>query len=105
MQVSVLPGSPLAYVSIALLSSKKAHGITVLDILRTINNSDYFLQSTNRVLAEHHLPSEYVQRHVCRVPITPAFDPDFVVRHIPAPSDTQGCGRRVISNSKCGSTD
>jgi hypothetical protein len=72
---------PLTLVGIAFLSAEEAHRFLVVDVLRTMNDLDDFLQSTNSVLAERNLPSNFFQIAVLGIPATPDFDENLVVRH------------------------
>ncbi len=55
---------PLALVGIALLSAEEAHRFLVVDVLRTIDDLDDILQSTNRVLAKQNMPDHFFEAAV-----------------------------------------
>src|SRR6202521_3685201 len=72
---------PLPLFRIALLSAEEAHRFLVVDVLRTIDDFDHFLQSTNRVLAKQNMPDHFFEVAVLWIPVTPDFNQNLVVRH------------------------
>ncbi len=62
---TVIPvGLPLTLFGIALLSAEEAHRFLVVDVLRTIDDLDDILQSTNRVLAKQNMPDHFFEAAV-----------------------------------------
>src|SRR6266571_2154850 len=71
---------PLARVGVALVAPKEAHRVFILDILGTIYDVDHLALSTNSVTGTNVLDNLLkLVRH--RVPITPDFNSNLVVRH------------------------
>src|SRR5260370_1652556 len=71
---------PLARVGVALVSPKEAHRVFILDILRTIYDVNHLALGTNSVTGTNVLDNLLkLARH--RVPITPDFNSNLVVRH------------------------
>jgi hypothetical protein len=76
--VTAIPvGLPLTLVGITLLSAEEAHCFLVVDVLRTIDDLDDFLQSTNRVLAKQNMPDHFFETAVLWIPVTPDFNQNF----------------------------
>src|SRR6202165_1621051 len=65
---------PLTLVGITLLSAEEAHRFLVVDVLRTIDDLDDFLQSTNGVLAKQNMPDHFFEGAVLWIPVTPDFN-------------------------------
>jgi hypothetical protein len=65
---------PLTFVGIALLSAEEAHHFLVVDVLRTIDDLDDFLQSTNSVLAKQNMPDHFFEVAALWIPVTPDFN-------------------------------
>src|SRR6266446_4859821 len=74
-------GLPLTLVGIALLSAEEAHRFLVVDVLRTIDDLDDCLQSTNSVLAKQNMSDHFFEAAVLWLPVTPDFNQNLVVRH------------------------
>ena len=72
---------PLTFVGIALLSAEEAHRFLVVDVLRTIDDLDDCLQSTDSVLAKQNMPDHFFEGAGHWIPITPDFNENLVVRH------------------------
>ena len=80
--VTAIPvGLPLTLVGITLLSAEEAYCFLVVDVLRTIDDLDDFLQSTNRVLTKQNMPDHFFEAAVLWIPVTSDFNQNFVVRH------------------------
>ena len=71
---------PLTLVGIALFSSEEGHCFVIFDILRTIYDVDYFAPRTNG-LTHTNVLGNFFEGAVRRIPITPDFNPNLVVRH------------------------
>jgi hypothetical protein len=71
---------PLAQVGIALLSPEEAHRVFILDILGTIYSVDHLAFGANSVTGTNVLDN-LLKLASHRVPITPEFDLNLVVRH------------------------
>jgi hypothetical protein len=70
----------LAQIGVALVSPKEAHRVFILDILGTIYDVNHVALGTNSVTATNVLDNLLkLARH--RVPITPDFNSNLVVRH------------------------
>src|SRR5579864_9784903 len=70
----------LAQVGVALVSSEEAHRVFILDILGTICGVDHLALRTNSVTGTNVLDN--LLKLAChRVPITPDFNSNLVVRH------------------------
>jgi len=65
---------PPTLVGIALLSAEEAHHFLVVDVLRTIDDLDDFLQSTNNVLATQNMPDHFFEGAVLWIPVIPDFN-------------------------------
>src|SRR5713101_6477353 len=64
----------LTLFGIALLSAEEAHRFLVVDVLRTIDDLDDCLQSTNSVLAKQNMPDHFFEGAVLWIPVTPDFN-------------------------------
>jgi hypothetical protein len=70
-----VPALPLALVGIAF-SSEEGHGFAIFDVLRTIYDIDHFVPRTNG-LTHTDLLGKFFEGAVCRIPITPDFNPNL----------------------------
>jgi hypothetical protein len=70
----------LAQIGVALFSAEEAHRVFILDILGTIYGVDHLVSRTNRVAGTNVLDN-LLQIARDRVPITPDFNSNLLVRH------------------------
>jgi hypothetical protein len=71
---------PLALFGIALFSSKEAHRLVIVDVLWAVYDGNHFALGTNGLTGTSVLDN-FFEVAFRRIPITPDFNPNLVIRH------------------------